>query len=152
MTRLTPNFFRVAIKVGFMIFLVCIAGYFLQGYREGKWWTADYIFSLAIPVIIMPVCVWFMFVPRLVEFSDTEITISSLLGKYTYNWSALDCYGPGNNVFKIQFSGDRQPYQILAGAYPSEEWSKLIDFLNMRFPDRKAAYSIGVRMFRKKDK
>jgi hypothetical protein len=152
MTRLTPNFFRVAIKVGFLVFFVSVLGYFFQGYNEGKWWTADYMFSLTIPAVFMIVFVWFAFVPRLMEFSETEITISTLLGKYTYNWSALDCYGPGDNVFMIKFSGDRQPYQIFAGAYPNEEWSKLIDFLNMCFPDRKMAYSIGVRMFRKRDK
>jgi hypothetical protein len=152
MTRLTPSFLRVFVKVGLAVISVSALGYFLQGYREGKWWTSGYMWSLTVPIILAPVAVWFMFVPKLVEFSETEITIATLLGKYSYAWTDLDCFGPGNNVFKIQFSGDRQPYQIFAGAYSGEEWSKLTNFLNTHFPERKIAYSIDDRIFRKRDK
>jgi hypothetical protein len=147
MTRLHPSFLRVLIKVGVAVALFCIAGYFLQGYQEGKWWTAGYVISLLIPISLAPISVWFMFVPSLIEFSDTEITIVTLLGRYTYQWSSLYCFGSGNNVYKIQFEGDRQPYQIFSGAYPKDEWAKLINLMESQYPERaKAWFSVGVRM------
>src|ERR1700690_2452729 len=113
--RLIPSFARVAIRWGGTVILVSVLAYFYQGYREGKWWDASYIASLGIPITFMPVAVWFMFVPRFLEYSETEITIVTRLGKYTYSWDDLYCYGVGNGVFKIKFSGDSQPCQIYSG-------------------------------------
>jgi hypothetical protein len=96
--------------------------------------------------------VWFMFVPKLVEFSESEITIATLLGEYSYHWDDLYSYGWGRGVFMIQFSGDRQAYQIFSGAYADQEWSKLTEFLDANYPDRKMAYSIGGWLFPKNDK
>jgi hypothetical protein len=144
MTRLTPNFGRVVLRVGGMVLIVCAFGYYQQGFFQGKWWTAGYILSLAIPIVTMPLAAWFMFVPRLMEYSEDEITITTLLGKGTYSWSELYAYGPGNNVFKMQFSGDTQPFQIYAGAYPDDQWSKLRGFLKSKYPQCEAkGFSIG---------
>lgn len=43
--------------------VVCIIGYFRQGYLENHWWTSDYVLSLFIPLVVVPVLTWFMFVP-----------------------------------------------------------------------------------------
>jgi hypothetical protein len=124
----------------------------MQGFGQGKWWTLDYIYSLGIPVVLSPVIVWFMFVPRRIEYSDTQITISTLLGTQTYAWSDLYCYGTGRGVYKIQFTGDSQPYQIFAGAYSDQEWSQLVALMNTRFPDRvQSGFSIGPGMRPKGD-
>jgi hypothetical protein len=131
-----------------LIGLFTSACYFLEGYGKAGWrTTAEDMLGVSILILAAPVFVWFSFVPRLLEFSETDITISTLLGSYTYSWNSLYCYGPGRGVFKIQFEGDRQPYQIFAGAYRSDEWSTLINLMKARFPERVASgFSIGVGM------
>jgi hypothetical protein len=153
MTRLTPSFLLVALKVGLVIMLVSLVPFFSQGHIWEQWSGWDSILPLAAPTIIAPILVWFMFVPRSLEFSETEIAIITLLGKHSYPWTELYCYGSGRGVYKIQFSGDFQPYQIFSGAYPSEEWSKLIEFMKTSFPEReRASFSLGPFMRPKGDK
>jgi hypothetical protein len=147
MTRLRPSFFRVFLKVGLSILLFLVFCDLKRGFQEGKWWEADDILVVLLLMTFAPAFVWFAFVPFLMEFSDSEIKISTLLGKYTYSWDDLYCYGTGRGVYKIQFSGDRQPYQIFKGAYPKADWIKLVDFMTDRYPNRIASgFSFGPGM------
>jgi len=144
MTRLTPNFLRVFIKTGLFLLLFFGLYYFQRGYQYGVWWESDYPLAAVLLLTIAPTFMWFAFVPSLLEFSHSEITISMLLRKSTYRWDDLYCYGTGRGVYLIQFSVDRQPYQIFKGAYSKAEWSKLINFMTEQFPDRAASgFSIG---------
>ncbi len=101
--------------------------------HQGKLWSVGYTASLALPMSIMIAFVWFAFVPRRFEYSNSEITLSTLLGTSTYTWDKLYCYGPGNGVFMIKFEGDRQPYQIYGGAYAG--WSDFVQFLKTNYPE-----------------
>jgi hypothetical protein len=148
MKCLTPSFLRVAFKVGLSLGIFLIVTYLWQGYgKPNARITAENILGMVVLIGLAPVFIWFCFVPRLLAFSEKEITISTLLGKATYPWSSLYCYGRGRGVYKIQFEGDRQPYQIFSGAYRADEWLLLINFMKERFPDRVASgFSIGVGM------
>jgi len=146
MIKPEPKFWRVALRVGATVIAVSIAGYFLQGWQQHGWWSLGYIESLSIPVAIMPVAVWFMFVPGWFEYSEDEISLRTLLRQGTYSWDMLDAYGPGRGVFMIQFKGDSGAYQIFSGAYSRAEWQAFSSFLETRFPDRKTSFSIGGRL------
>ena len=148
MTRLEPSFLRVFLRVGTLVVAASVIGYLWQGIHEGKWWTLGYIASLAVPVVLMPVAVWFMFVPSFFEYSEEEISLRMLFREGTYAWDMLDAYGPGRGVFMIQFKGDTGAYQILAGAYSRREWQAFRTLLETRFPDQRSSFSIGGRLIR----
>jgi hypothetical protein len=128
--------------------LVTAFAYFWQGYRENHWWTRDYMLSLLIPFSIAPLVVWFMFVPSRLEFSDSEFTIQfPFRPLHTLNWSDLQYYGFGENVFMIQFAGVGT-FQIFPQAFRRGDWRMLKNFLGSTFPDRKASGYFGDRMFK----
>jgi len=126
--------------LGLVFLIISLLAYFQQGYADGKWWTTDYILSLTIPAGVTLAFFWFGCVPKLLEYSESEITISTLLGKATYPWDLLYCYGKGRGVLVIQFTGDQQPYQIYAGAYASRDVSELVKLMKERFPERERAF------------
>ena len=99
--------------------------------------------SMLIPVVIVPVSIWFMFVPSRLKFSDTGFTIKFLFRSlHTLDWSDLRSYGPDENVFVIQFTGPRT-FQILPQAYRRSEWRTLENFLSSRFPGKRVSEHIG---------
>ena len=148
MKTLNPSFIRSTCVVVFWLMVTTAVFYSWQGYFEHKWWKVDYLLSLLIPFAIAPIAVWFMFVPRLLAYSETEFGIHPLMsGQQTFPWSELKYYGRGNNVFMIQFEG-KQAFQIFAMAYPKREWSDFLAFLKTNFPERKASGSVGPWMFK----
>ena len=145
---LRPSFLRCATWVILALAVVTGLAYFWQGYRENHWWTRDYMLSLLIPFSIAPLVVWFMFVPSRLEFNDSEFTIQfPFRPLHTLNWSDLQYYGFGENVFMIQFASVGT-FQIFPQAFRRGEWSMLKNFLATTFPDRKATGSFGDRMFK----
>jgi hypothetical protein len=148
MIKPKPSFWRVVLRVGSAVVVFSVIGYFLQGWQEHKWWSLGYIESMSIPVVIMPVAVWFMFVPSWFQYSEEEISLRTILRQGTYAWDMLDAYGPGPNVFMLQFKGDSGAYQIFSGAYPRKEWQAFKKYLEIRFPERKCSFSIGGRLIR----
>jgi len=127
---------------------VTLIAYFWSGCFDHKWWTFDYILSLGIPFSIAPIAVWFMFVPKKLEYSETEFSIGRrFTGSCNLRWSELKYYGDGNNVFMIQFR-DRPAYQIFAAAYSRDQWKQLVQFLSDRFPEKKASGYVGPFMFK----
>lgn len=131
-----------------VLLAVTLFGYFYQGRVEGKWWDSSYILSLAIPLTIIPLAIWAMFVPRHLEYSDTHLVIRTLLeGHHTLSWSELKHYGTGRNVFMIQF--DSVPtFQIFPQAYPRAERRKFVAFLEATFPEKQASGFMGPWMFK----
>ena len=89
--------------------------------------------------------VWFFFVPRRLEFSDTQFTIKAPLGRLqTFRWDELEYFGPGRGVFVIQFLGCSS-FQIFTFGFPHSKWRLLKRFLYDNFPDRAGSFSIGGR-------
>lgn len=128
--------------------LLAVITYFWQGYRENHWWTRDYMLTMLIPFIIVPLAIWLMAVPSQLEFSDSQITIKfPFRPLHTLSWSDLQYYGAGHNVFMIQFV-DIGTFQIFPQAYRRSDWRKLKNFLSSTFPDKKGSGYIGARLFK----
>ncbi|HVF71725.1 MAG TPA: hypothetical protein VM940_08955 [Chthoniobacterales bacterium] len=146
--HLRPSFLRSTASVTLALAALAVATYFWQGYRENHWWTHRYMLSLLIPFGIAPLMVWFMFVPARLEFSDKDFTIRfPFRPLHTLDWSDLQHYGSGPNVFMIQFAGVGT-FQIFPQAFRRSEWRMLKSFLSTTFPDRKASGYFGDRMFK----
>jgi hypothetical protein len=146
MTRLTPKFWRVALRTGGAVALVIVLSQW-KSFHQGHWPGIGTTCSYSIPIILFPILVWFMFVPRVLEYSEDEINLRTFLREGSYRWKSLDAYGPGPGVLMIQFAGEAA-YQINGGAYSKEEWSTFRNFLETHFPDRKTSFSIGGRLIR----
>jgi hypothetical protein len=148
MKNLTPNFIRSSAWVLSALALVTLADYLWDGFHDSKWWTIGYISSLAIPFVIFPVVVWFMFVPKRMAYSDEEIVIQRWFTPgCKLPWSTLDYYGTGENVFVLQFAG-RQSFQIFASAFPRGEWRVFSAFLKKRYPEKRASGNIAGKLFK----
>jgi hypothetical protein len=101
-----------------------------------------------IPIILAPLFVWFAFVPKLLEVTDSAISIGFYFrGTHIFSWHELTYWGRGQAVFMMQFD-KRLTFQIFASAYPSHQWSRFIGFLFLRFPERKAHGWVATRPFR----
>jgi hypothetical protein len=99
--QLRPSLFRCAVAVVSALLVLAITTYFQEGYRENRWWTSDYMLSWLVPLVLVPVLIWFAFVPSRLEFSDTGLTIKFFFRSlHTLDWSNLHSYGPGENVFQ----------------------------------------------------
>ncbi len=95
------------------------------------------------PLPIFVLATWFMFVPSELEFSSSELTVRSRMGRYqVLRWDDLRYYGRGNNVFMIEFEG-MEAVQIFSFAYPRDEWRQLTSFLEIRYPHNKASLWLG---------
>lgn len=146
--RLQPSFIRSSTTVLIAIVGVTALSYVWQGYHQHHWWTRGYMLSLVVPVVLGPVAVWLMFVPRRLEFTETDFTIQFYLRRlHTLPWDELKYYGRGNNVFMLQFVG-QEAFQIFSSAFPKGQWRLLTNFLSNRYPDRKASGYIGNLMFK----
>jgi hypothetical protein len=79
---LTPNFGRAFIRVFMALLLFCVIGAVSARYQNGQWSSADYFASLAIPLLLAPVCVYLMFVPRRICWSAAEFQIRPRFGEF----------------------------------------------------------------------
>jgi len=142
--RLRPSLLRTATAV-----LLAIGGVIAASSATGTaehWW--DRAVTLFVPVGIAFVAISIMFVPMRLEFTDTEFSIQFLWSRvHTISWDELEYYGPGNNVFMIQFYG-RQAFQIFPPAFRRDQWYQLTNFLSTEFPDCKADGSFGGGLFK----
>lgn len=143
--RLKPSVWRTASATVLpMAAFLIVSGFFTEAPQD--WWSRVKMFL--IPISILFAFVWVMFVPRRLEFSEAELTIQHLLGwRRILSWDELEYYGPGHNVFMIQFFG-RQAIQIFASAYPRQDWRQFMAFLSDRFPERKASGWVGGYLFK----
>ena len=103
--------------------------------------------TLAGVVTLALAIVWFMFVPIQLEFDRVELTIRYLFRRSrTILWYELKSYGPGNNVFVLQF--ETRTLKIFYQAFAPADWHQLISFLSMRYPECKADGWLGASLFR----
>lgn len=117
-------------------------------YTHGVWWSIGYVESLGIPLLLMPTVVCIGFVPRWIEYSETEFYLERRIGGgFALRWDDLYPYGNGRGVFLLRFE-DVDAIQIYAGAFKRREWKAFLAFLNENYPDRKASFWFGSRPIR----
>ena len=141
MTRLHASFFKLFAFVCGVMLLVTLAAALM-----GK---ASFDSTLAIPMTIAPLFLWFGFVPRLMEYSPEALHLKSWLGgDETLSWSRLKYFGGGTNrFFCLQFE-DRRSLQICSYAYDAQQWADFKSFLEANFADRKPDIWFGSRGYR----
>ena len=115
--------------------------------KAGKAWPEEYILSLTIPFTVMPIFVWYAFVPRRIRYNEEELEFTSRLsGVSTLPFSALRTWGFGRQTIFLRFVGpgtNRRMIQIAPAFYPKDEIECLLSFLRANFPERKG----GLRSF-----
>src|SRR5271154_7597823 len=76
--QLIPSFWLFTITVVTLECIGMVLTYLEQGYFQNKWWSLGYVESLSIPLTLIPIFLWFAFVPRLLRFDDRELEIKFL--------------------------------------------------------------------------
>ncbi len=142
---LRPNFIRSSRGIVVIVLAGAVATYLYQGYFESHWWSFDYILSLTIPLVLMPLIIWFGLVPRILEVFDDSISIGYWYRRpVTIPLEQIKHWGFGQNVLLLEFQG-HQTFQIYLAAYPNNQWSSFVDILASRYPRRKAKGWFGTR-------
>jgi hypothetical protein len=78
--RMRPSFLRTSVVLIGWIILVVLIGYLWGGYFDHDWSGRNYKdLTPVIPITVMALFVWFVGVPRCLEFSASEFTIKSWL-------------------------------------------------------------------------
>jgi hypothetical protein len=149
--QFTPSIWLFSrLMVGGIIAAICLS-YLWQGYYEGHWWSAGYVFSLAVPVIVFPLFVWFAFVPKELSASNDSLAIHFYFRrKHVLGWSDLQYWGnqAAFLVFYLKFKG-LPTFQIALFAFPSNQRRQLLNFLENHYPERKAKSWVGPWGFRR---
>ena len=145
---LLPSLSRTILRVLLSVLAVTVLGAVIQRWQTGYWWEAGYDASLAIPVTLFPLAVYFMFVPRRIEWSSSEFFIRTWGRTETFPWERLFAYGSGRGVFMLQFSGSAT-FQIYSGAFEPAQWRELRQFLVTTFPTKQSRFWIGPRAIRR---
>ena len=139
-----PSLWRAASTLLLMIGgCMAASGYTATG---AQFWARTGEIALVVTVALGFVS--FMFVPVRLEFDRVELTIRYLLRRTrTIPWCELELYGPGNNVFMLQFETGHT-FQIFSAAFSAQDWWELTNFLSTRFPERKADGWAGASLYR----
>lgn len=144
---LKPSFMRTVSRF-YLVWFVLLG----LSYITGSWVKpAEELYVTLICIAIPPAAVgsliWFLFVPRRLEFSNTDITIKPALESLrTLGWDELEFFGPGRGLFILRFSGC-SPFQISTLGFRRSEWRLLKRFLYDNFPDR-GGFSIARLLLR----
>jgi hypothetical protein len=147
-TTLTPSLARAFVRVFLTLLLLITIVAIIERYDTGRWWNPDYFVSFAIPLVVGPIAVCLMFVPRRIRWSATEFQIQPKFGSVqTLPWTLLYAYGPAYNVFLLQFTGVNT-FQIFAGAFRRDEWRAFRSFLKTNHADKKAHIWLGPKAIR----
>jgi hypothetical protein len=146
--QLVPSFSRSTIKVLLMLLACIFADWLWNAYHDHKWWPSGYVVSMAIPLTLFPLAMWFMFVPREMAYSDEELVLKTWpASRFQMPWTELKLYGPGEGTFMLLFEG-RQAFQIAGVAFPQSDWQEFTEFLSKRYPDKLASGEICGKLFR----
>jgi len=136
MVRLRPSLTRIFISIDSFILIVIVFGYFQQGYMDGKWWTMGYICSFSILLVVAPLLVWLIWVPRVLEYSESHIRVVTIWRESLEPWNQVKSYGYGTGIFTLRFKHKFQGYQIWSEAYSDSDWGRFTDYLETCLPDR----------------
>ena len=118
--------------------------YLWQGYVENHWWSANYTYSLIIPLIFCASVMWLAFVPVKFEISNERLHIHfHFRPNHEIEWKEFKAWGYGEGVFLLQFTGGRT-FSIALFAFPRRQRRQLKEFLGRHFPERKARNWLGL--------
>lgn len=147
---LLPSLPRTILRVLFTMLAIMAISAAIRRWATGHWLEASADATLVIPITFLPVAVYFMFVPRRIEWSPSEFFISTWGRSETFSWERLEAYGDGRGVFQLQFS-ECATFQIYAEAFDSRQWQELHEFLTSSFPDKHSRWWIVSRTMRRGD-
>ena len=145
---LRSNYVRVALKtLSLFLFVLTIAA-FEEHARTGHWWSKGYFESFAIPCIVMIVFVCVVFVPSRLTLTNEDLSIDRLiLPDVVIPLEELESYLDPPSTFMLQVRGQSSAYQISGLGFRRQEWRSFKAELKRRFPDRRARFFIGPRLF-----
>jgi hypothetical protein len=90
-----------------------------------------------------------MFVPRCIQWSDSEFQIQPRFGaQRILPWTKLYAYGSSNQVFLLQFAG-ASTLQIFAAGFDPVQWRTFRAFLITNHPDKVASFWLGPKAIRR---
>jgi hypothetical protein len=140
MVKLKPHFYRVALywAIGWAMgaFLISLSGSYMP---HRYWWT---LMIISLPFGPIPLILWFVSVPAVLEFSDTRLTIRwRFRRQMSLSWDNLKSYDVSFNSLNLQFVGKKWPFQIFSPAYPKAAFRQFPDFLQNRFPEKKRRFA-----------
>jgi hypothetical protein len=121
-----------------IVFLGILCGGIKAHFTHDSTWTMGYILSFSVPLVVLPLLVWFVFVPRVLEYSDAQIRIVTIFRDTVQSWGHVKSYGSSTGIFTLRFKHEFQGYQIWSRAYPKADWNRFIDFLETRLPERES--------------
>lgn len=137
---LKPSFRRTFFCMIWQLWSVIPLWAIFHRLHTGHWWNPDFAAQIVIAPVLLPPLVYFGFVPRRVEWTNTECRIRLKLDcTRILPWTQLCAYGDGNNVFYLKFHGVTR-FQIFAGAFPRDDWKALLCFLKRNYPVRKTSW------------
>ena len=135
---LQPNYTKVFTVLSSTIALVLALGALISRVSDGRWWTAAEAAPYIVVLLVSPA--FLLAVPRRIEWSETELSISPRLGSpRTYSWAELVRYGPGEGkyVLVLRFT-DRRSFQIFTWAFDAVSWQLFTTFLAQAHPEKRS--------------
>ncbi len=149
---LKPDLWRALRRVFFQGLIVTVICCFLERFLKGHWWSGDYWVSLTLPLVLFPVVVCLMFVPRSIRWSAEEFEIERRFRSVKrLRWSQLHAFGELGDLWLLQFSG-AGTFQIMGGAFRREEWQEMVAYLKASHPEKKAWLWVGPHGIRRRRK
>jgi hypothetical protein len=143
---LTSHFGRAVARILGMLMLLAAFAIVVERWRTGHWWTRDYLWGLAGASALFVSIVCIMFVPRRIELTDDVLVIDYLFDRrITIPLDELERYMHAE-VFMVQVR-DRGAYQFCGDGFPRAEWRAFVREVETRFPERKAHWYAGARLF-----
>jgi hypothetical protein len=135
---LTAGFLRAASRILLWVIVAIALAAVLDHHAKGEWWDQSYWLSMLIPVTVMPLSIWVLFVPREIEWSHDGCVIRTRVrGPLAFAWEQLIGFGKGRGCFLIQFAGAPR-FAIYSGAYDQSQWQEFKRFLQRYYPEKEA--------------
>ena len=139
---LKPSFLRT-VSSFYVVFIALFALSYVTGASSKYAGEADnaWIGLIIVPAVLGSL-IWFFFVPRRLEFSNSDITIKPALESLQiFDWDELEYFGPGRGVYVLQFYGS-STFQIFTFGFRRSQWRLLKRFLYENYPERVGSFSI----------
>ena len=137
---------RALIHAAAGILLIALIGAGTIRWQQGRWPATDFYVSFLIALVLVPVAVCIIVVPR-----SITLTVDTLRIEWPFRRTVavptdeLEHYMQGR-LFMIQL--EQHPTQLIYdGAFPRRDWRAFTRELESRFPDRKASFYAGTLLY-----
>jgi hypothetical protein len=142
--KLIPNYVLGISKIILLLILVISLGAYTDYLIKGQWWPSDLWFGLFASIIIIPLVVCLMFVPRYIEADENGFKIKFCFRTSRYIlFQDIYAFGRGESVFLIQ-PNNGSTLQIYTGCFPRKIRKSFISLIKEKCPGKKAWFWIGV--------